>query len=341
MILSSHIIQASLRDRLLNSIQDGEFHTREKASVSNPLPIKNFIETGQILRACANRPAFTEELLDRLSPYRSSIIGVIPPGLQAHGLISDPESELDDVELRERLAQITEDRLRQWIIDDGSLVYGELKREELDAFFAEVSHLLEHSNEFIDLGSGLGKVVMTSAVSLAFKRYLGVELLPYRHKLAIKRFHTFCQEISDCIAGSPAEATSPYSQHMLAKFELEHLALIPSKVCFQAADMFACDVSRASLIFMYSTCFGSLMHKIANKLAGEAPEGCLVSTTTYAITHPGFELVKHFPAKTMAWTDVRIYKRVGRGPWPDQTAPSPSGSDLQKWKESAREILNT
>lgn len=337
--MSSDIIPASLRDRLLNGIQGGEFHPREKASDSNPLPISHFTEIGQILRACAKRPAFTEELLDRLSPHRASIIGVVPPGLQAHGLISDSDKELDDAELRERLGQITEERLQQWIIDDGSLVYGELKREELDAFFTEVSQLLEHSNEFIDLGSGLGKVVMTAAVSVAFESYLGVELLPYRHKLAINRFEEFCQSINGCIADPTVEAIGPESQDVFYQLNVEHLSQIPTKVSFQSGDMFACDVSRASLIFMYSTCFGSLMHKIANKLAGEAPEGCLVSTTTYAINHPGFELVKHFPAKTMAWTDVRFYKRVGQGPWPEQKAPSTAGSDLQKWKESAREIL--
>ena len=337
--MSSYIIPAFLRDRLLNGIQGGEFHPREKASDSNPLPISHFTEIGQILRACAKRPAFTEELLDRLSPHRASIIGVVPPGLQAHGLISDSDKELDDVELRERLGQITEERLQQWIIDDGSLVYGELKREELDAFFAEVSQLLEHSNEFIDLGSGLGKVVMTAAVSVAFESYLGVELLPYRHKLAINRFDDFCQSINDCSAEPAAEAVSSYSHDTPPQFDLEHLAQFPSKVSFQSGDLFACDVSRASLIFMYCTCFGSLMHKIAKKLADEAPEGCLVSTTTYAINHPGFELVKHFPAKTMAWTDVRFYKRVGQGPWPEQKAQSSVSSDLQKWKESARELL--
>ena len=337
--MRSYIIAASLRDLLLNGIQGGEFHPREKASDSNPLPISYFTEIGQILRACAKRPAFTEELLNRLSPHKAAIIGVLPPGLQAHGLISDSDKELDDVELREKLGQITEAQLQQWIIDDGSLVYGELKREELNAFFAEVSQLLEHNLEFIDLGSGLGKVVMTAAVSVAFESYLGVELLPYRHKLAIQRFEDFCQGINALIAKPAAEAIGSYSQDNPSQIDVERLAQLFPKVSFQSGDMFACDVSRASLIFMYSTCFGSLMHKIANKLAAEAPEGCLVSTTTYAINHPGFELVKHFPAKTMAWTDVRFYKRVGQGPWPEQKAQSSASSDLQKWKESARELL--
>ena len=329
----------AIKEFLLEGVQGGELHPREKASDSNPLPISHFTEIGQILRACAQRPAFTEELLDRLSPHRSTIIGVLPPGLQAHGLISDSNTEIEDAGLREQLNQITEEKLQQWIIDDCSLIYGELKREELDAFFAEVSPLLEHNNEFIDLGSGLGKVVMTAAVSVVFESYLGVELLPYRHKLAIQRFEDFCQSITERIADPTAQVIGSQSQDVSNQFNVEHLWQIPSKVSFQSGDMFACDVSRASLIFMYSTCFGSLMHKIANKLGNEAPEGCLVSTTTYAINHPGFELVKHFPAKSMAWTDLRIYRRVGKGPWPEQEQPSSSGSDPQKWKESARELL--
>ena len=81
------------------------------------------------------------------------------------------------------------------------------------------------------------------------------------------------------------------------------------------------------------------MHKIANKLGNEAPEGCLVSTTTYAINHPGFELFKHLLANSIAWTDMRIYRRVGEGPWPELRESSSPGSDPQKWKESARELL--
>lgn len=325
---------------LLDGIQGGELHPREKASDSNPLPISHFTEIGQVLRSCAQRSAFTEELLDRLSPHRSAIIGVLPPGLQAHGLISDCNIEIDDEELRHQLNQITEGKLKQWIIDDCSLIYGELKREELDAFFAEVGPLLEHNNEFIDLGSGLGKVVMTAAVSVVFESYLGVELLPYRHKLAIKQFHNFCKRVNECISEPIVDTNGSYIQDAPFQFNAGHLTKIPTKVSFQTGDMFACDVSKASLIFIYSTCFGSLMHKIANKLGNEAPEGCLVSTTTYAINHPGFELVKHFPAKSIAWTDLRIYKRVGVGPWPEQKESISLGSDLQKWKESARELLS-
>ena len=337
--MDNDIALVATMDLLLDGIQGGELHPREKASDSNPLPIRHFTEIGQILRACAQRSAFTEELLDRLSPHRSAIIGVLPPGLQAHGLISDSNTEIDDAGLRHQLNQITEEKLKQWIIDDCSLIYGELKREELDAFFAEVSPLLEHNKEFIDLGSGLGKVVMTAAVSVVFESYLGVELIPYRHKLAIKQFENFCQRVSESIAEPLDDANGSYIQDTPFQFNSGHLAQIPTKVSFQSGDMFACDVSKASLIFMYSTCFGSLMHKIANKLGNDAPEGCLVSTTTYAINHPGFELVKHFPANSIAWTDMRIYRRVGEGPWPELRESSSSGSDPQKWKESARELL--
>lgn len=185
---------------------------QKKVTDSNPLPINHFAEIGQILRACAQRPRLTEALLDRLAPHRSYIIGVLPPGLQVHGLISDLTTETDDDELGHQLNQITEEKLKQWIIDDCSLIYGELKREELDAFFAEAGPLLEHNKEFIDLGSGLGKVVMTAAVSLVFESYLGVELIPYRHKLAITQFENFCHRVSECIAEPFDDANGSYIQ---------------------------------------------------------------------------------------------------------------------------------
>jgi len=54
------------------------------------------------------RPTFTEDLLVRLSRHRASIIGVVQPGLKAHGLIRDSENELGDAELRDKLEQFTE-----------------------------------------------------------------------------------------------------------------------------------------------------------------------------------------------------------------------------------------
>ena len=103
----------------------------------------------------------------------------------------------------------------------------------------------------------------------------------------------------------------------------------------------ACDVSKASLVFTYSTCFGSFIHKIAHKLACEAPEGCLVTSTTYAMTHPGLELLARWPAKTVAWTDVYVYRRVGTQPWPTPPEPYAYTPNLEEWEAKARALLKT
>ena len=83
------------------------------------------------------------------------------------------------------------------------------------------------------------------------------------------------------------------------------------------------------------------MHKIAHKLANQVPEGCLVSSTTYAMTHPGLELVKSFPAKSVACTDVHVYKRVGSKAWPTPPEPFAYVPNLEEWEAKARELLKS
>jgi hypothetical protein len=78
---------------------------------------------------------------------------------------------------------------------------------------------------------------------------------------------------------------------------------------------------------------------LAQKIVNEAPPGCLISTTTFGLNHPGLKLIKHYQPAELAWTDVRFYERVGVGPWDAPIRPaarSPAGED---WKEKAREIL--
>lgn len=333
---------SSLRDTLLESIEGGELHQREKVGNNNSLPYKDFVEIGQLLRACARRSHLVEILLEVLAPHRDVIIGVLPPGVQTHGLISDLDQPMSDDQLLVSIQQIAEDDIRQWIIHDGSLIYGELTKQELQNYFQEITKLLRHTDQFIDLGSGLGKVVMTAALSLPFRSCVGVELMPYRHELALRRFEGFCQAITRELEKLPSDPTPAQSlvNETSPCCKVEQFRQVPQRVAFRLEDMFASNVSQASLIFIYSTCFGSIMHKIADKLANEAPEGCLVSATSYTINHPGFRLIKHFLAKSVAWTDVRIYERVGQAPWPVQQVPKSVRADVDTWKEKARALLS-
>jgi hypothetical protein len=83
------------------------------------------------------------------------------------------------------------------------------------------------------------------------------------------------------------------------------------------------------------------------------PEHGLVSTTTYALNHPAFELVKRYPAKSLAWTDVFIYRKLGKPglqEWPEQLGGLALGSstanaasayrpDPEEWEVKARQLL--
>jgi hypothetical protein len=121
---------------------------------------------------------------------------------------------------------------------------------------------------------------------------------------------------------------------------MKHIKGLENRIQFFEGDMFAFDVSKASLVFIYSTCFGSLMPKLAQKLANEAPTGCLVTTTTYSIDHPAFELLQRYTAPQMAWTDVFLYCLKGDRHWMEVTPTISSQRDRAEWEIKVRELLS-
>lgn len=327
-------------ERLLLSLEGGESHARERVDTSSSLSLSQYSAIGQILKASSKSPELHEELLDRISPHVDVITGVLPPGIQSHGLIPDLAEEADTESLRQRLKKITDAEIRQWIIDDCSLIYGELTKDELATYFFEILPLLNHSVTFIDLGSGLGKVVMTAALAATFENYLGIELLPYRHKLAASNFSRFClnlEQIHGQLLGTSNHHAS--SKSPLFQPSLGHIKSLPSRISFLQQDMFDCDVGDASLIFIYSTCFGSLLPKLAQKLANEAPEGCLITTTTFSFTHPGLRLIKRYKPNSIAWTEIFVFERVGSGPWVDSPSEMQGITRNSDWKIKAKELL--
>jgi hypothetical protein len=344
---------ANLHEAMLQSLEGGQFHVRERLTPEQGLPYlaylsyADYVAIGMTLRRCFEQPALHEALIQKLRPHAEVIIGVLPPGMQPHGLLPTEEEALQQGITPRPLEDITEAQMRQWIMDDGSLVYGELSRDELSRYFAAVSPFLMPGAQFMDLGSGLGKVVMSAALQFPFSQCRGVEILPYRHRLATERFASLLkvgQEGMTQMAASGAQfsASDEVPTAQGSQLKLLHLLTLPARVELQEGDMFACDVSCASLVFIYSTCFGSFMHKIAHKLANELPEHALVSTTTYALKHPAFELVVRHPAKTLAWTDVFIYRKVGNAPWPElaeELLQPVLAPDPQAWEAQAREKL--
>lgn len=346
----------TLRASMLQSLGGGQFHVRQRLTLDQGLPFlaslsyEDYVAIGLTLRRCFEQPALHNALIQKLKPHVEVIIGVMPPGMQSHGLLPTEEEAAQQGIRPVPLEDISAAQMRQWIMDDGSLVYGELSREELERYFAAVSPYLTSGMKFVDMGSGLGKVVMSAALHYPFAQCKGIELLPYRHRLACERFAEVLKVGQEgmtqmAATGAQISASEDVPLPWGAQLKLLHLLTMPARVVLEEGDMFGCDVSDAGLVFIYSTCFGSFMHKIAHKLANEMPEHGLVSTTTYALNHPAFELVKRYPAKSLAWTDVFIYRKLGKpgeDVWPEldgATIASAYRPDPDEWEVKARQVL--
>jgi hypothetical protein len=337
--LNNPIDLSNIMAEALSCLEGGQFHRREQVRSLSDLSLDHFLHIGRILKACAQNEEMIEPLLDRLVVHADVVIGPLPPGIQRHGLVSDSTDSLTTENLESALRAISDEDLRQWIIDDCSLIYGELSSDELRAYFEAVNELGGDRSSFVDLGSGLGKVVMTAALSTKFDSYVGVELVPYRHRLAQEQYTKFCETISSELAKVEGEISESGENRDVRNKALESIRVIPAKISLEQGDMFDFNVSGASLIFIYSTCFGSFMDRVAQKIANEAPPGCLISTTTFGLNHPGLRPIKHYQAGEMAWTDVRFYERVGVGPWEEQIMPKAPSSAGEDWKGKAREVI--
>ncbi len=332
---------SSLKEELLCALEGGDLHQRLKVSQADGVMYQDYLSVGLALQACVKDPLRHDELIERLKPHADIIVGVLPVGLQPHGLLPSVK-DLDTPATKVLdLKEINDDQLRQWLVDDSSLIYGELTRKEISDYFEVLSPMLKPGGQFIDLGSGLGKVVISAALHYPFEICTGVEIVSYRHALAVKRLsevlkaeQAFLEKLNSRSSDPPAHEHPDSSSNT----EPGHLKL-NGRVNFQLCDMFSCDVSKACAVFVYSTCFGAFMHKIAQKIATQAPKGCIVSCTTYAMDHPGLELIKHFPAKSLAWTDVFFYRRIQLPSWPKTASPSSYSPNLIDWEKKARELL--
>lgn len=327
---------ADVIETLFQRIQGGEQHLRPPLAFSPPF--LKFIELGYALRACLEDKARRDYLIARLLPQRRYIIGTLPASIMPHGLLP---REAPPANFRP-LEAFSDAEVAAWLVEDGSLIYGELQRYELDNYFDAIAPLLPPGGVMVDLGSGLGKVVMSAALALPFERCIGVELLAYRHGLALERRDQLLALAHRGLASLPLPlgADTPLTLPCGAAARGSHLLELGARIAFIESDMFKVDVGGASLVFLYSTCFSPLMDAIAAKLARELREGALVSTTTYELNHPAFTLLKRYPAGTVAWTTVLLYRRSG----PLDDLPSAETRhlyvpDAAQWEAQARQDM--
>jgi hypothetical protein len=295
-------------EALFQSIQGGEKHVRPPIALTPDSPFLPFIEIGYALRACLEDKSRRDYLIQRLRPHLSAIIGTLPASLLPHGMLprTTPPPGFRALE------QIGDAEVRAWLAEEGGLIYGELQRYELENYFEAIAPAIRPGGVMVDLGSGLGKVVMSAALAFPFQRCIGVELMGYRHAMAAERLHALLALARQGLAAlpSPLLPGTPLQLPFGGTADGRHLLDLASRIAFIEADMFKVDVRGASLVFMYSTCFGPLMDALGDKLAREMRPGALVSTTTYALKHPAFKLLHYFPAGTVAWTSVMLYQRV-------------------------------
>ena len=181
---------------------------------------------------------------------------------------------------------------------------------------------------------------MSAAISLPLARCIGVEILGYRHRMATDRLNKMLAVADGGLASLPVALRSddPLCLPDGAVTQGKHLLDIGSRIEFVEQDMFAVDVSDADLVFVYSTCFGSLMPRIAHKLARELREHAVVSTFTYQISHPAFRQIGHFPGGSVAWTDAFLYEfiPIEEALSPPDAAASPE-SDTDSWESCVRQ----
>lgn len=331
-------------EAMLQSVQGGELHVRPVLQPEESNPSLSFLEIGHALRNCLEQADQRDYLIQRLRPHLSVLIGTLPASLQKNGLLPrlPPERQLA-LGFR-RLDSIADEEVRQWLIIEGGLIYGELKRYELENYFDFVAPLLRSGAKMVDLGSGLGKVVMSAALSLPLARCTGVEILAYRHRMATERLGKTLA-LRDRGIKLMRQKLLPDRALRLPSgnlTEARHLLEFASRVEFIERSMFDIDLGETDLVFIYSTCFAPLMPAIAEKLSRDLPEKALVSTTTVPLRHPDFRLIKHFPAKTMAWTDVFFYERIR----PTAAAPAPDAAvlfqpDPQAWEARVRKEMQS
>ena len=71
---------------------------------------------------------------------------------------------------------------------------------------------------------------MTAALSTSFDSYTGVELLPYRHRLAQEQYTKFCETISSEVAELEGEISENGENQNALNKAFESIKAIPAKI---------------------------------------------------------------------------------------------------------------
>ena len=162
---------------------------------------------------------------------------------------------------------------RQFIEDQGgNPTYGEITVESVARLLNDLN--LTAKDYFFDLGSGVGKVCVQAALTTPAYA-IGIELSPTR-----------------------------YQDAQLIKNELikRNILTDANKLKFIEQNIVDADLSKATAIFMCSTCFSdNLMQTLINKMAQECKNGLQVITLKDLPAHDKFKLLKNYELP-MTWS---------------------------------------
>jgi SAM-dependent methyltransferase len=180
----------------------------------------------------------------------------------------------------------------------GSATYGELLPTSTLRLLAQLE--LDRRDRFVDLGAGIGKVVLLAAMTTDVGAALGVELSTTRIAVA---------------------------QQALAR---ARQARVPGarRVRLLEADMMRCPLEDATVIYTCSTAFSSaFMRRLARRLA-KLPKLRTLASLQDLDPHPAFELREtlRLDASWTRRTEVYLYSRKTQNP-PSEASSLPSASE--------------
>lgn len=119
---------------------------------------------------------------------------------------------------------------------------------------------------FVDMGSGLGKMVLSTAMTRPFKECRGVEILPELHEKAVVALEKLKMTMGD----------------------VEFSKLPPIQLIL--SDMLAVDVSDADIAYCFATCLSNeVLQSLIWKLEAELKSGARLIIISKMVESPAFD----------------------------------------------------
>jgi hypothetical protein len=166
----------------------------------------------------------------------------------------------------------------------GNATYGEITPRAVSKFVKKLK--LKSSDVFVDLGSGIGKLVMQTCLESNATQCRGIELSDSRYGQAITAYNDLKKSHPD----------------------------VAERISFTLGDIVTENIDNATVVFMCSTCFSDeLMVKLAKKLKN-LPKLEVVATLKKLPEDSGFELVGS-DTYEMTWsaeTSIYFYAPAGK-----------------------------